>query len=674
VAGIALHRASEHAVRSAFKPGRADDISDPLMTDDLSHLMSAVRALRDSLYSHVEQLEKPDAGHGDGVPPSLALITERFGLSPFETDLLLLAAGVELDPELAALCGRAQGLQEGAPPTFGLALAVLPSSHWSAIGSGAPLRHWRLLELGPGNILTASPLRIDERVLLHLAGAPQLDRRLSDYLDAVPPPAALIESHQRLAGQIATVWTDRGKGATPPVVCVSGGDAGDRRAIIAAACALAGLGLHELRAHTLTALATELEAFSRLCERETVLCDGALLVTAGAEGSEAARDDLVTQFVQCTLAPVAVSGGPWRYAGRREVVAFDVPAPSVREQRAAWGQALGAPLPVDHLVAQFRLGPAAIQEVCAETATITATRSAGGGSKDLTGKDGGDLQTVLWDVCRRRARPRVDGLAERIPLTASWEDFVLPEPQRRALRTIVRHVRHRPRVHHDWGFGESGRGLGVSALFAGVSGTGKTMAAEVLAAELGLDLYRIDLSGVVSRYIGETEKNLGRVFDAAEASGTVLLFDEADALFGKRGEVRDSHDRYANIEVSYLLQRMESHHGLAILTTNMADAIDTAFLRRLRFVVRFPFPDAGQRAEIWRRAFPPSTPTQGLDAERLATLQVAGGSIRNIALGAAFYAAEADAPVGMRHILAAALEECDKHERQLSPAEVQGWT
>ena len=236
------------------------------------------------------------------------------------------------------------------------------------------------------------------------------------------------------------------------------------------------------------------------------------------------------------------------------------------------------------------------------------------------------------------------------------------------------HVRRRTTVYESWGFGaRNSRGLGISALFAGPSGTGKTMAAEVLARELRLDLYRIDLSSVVSKYIGETEKNLRRVFDAAEAGGAILLFDEADALFGKRSEVKDSHDRYANIEVSYLLQRMEAYRGLAILTTNMKGALDTAFLRRIRFIVQFPFPDAASRAEIWRGIFPPETPTKRLDYDKLARLNVAGGNIRNIALNAAFLAADAEEPVRMEHLLRAARGEYAKLEKPLTGAEIGGW-
>ncbi len=200
------------------------------------------------------------------------------------------------------------------------------------------------------------------------------------------------------------------------------------------------------------------------------------------------------------------------------------------------------------------------------------------------------------------------------------------------------------------------------------------MAAEVLAGDLGLDLYRIDLSAVVSKYIGETEKNLRSVFDAAEAGGAVLLFDEADALFGKRSDVKDSHDRYANLEVAYLLQRMESYRGLAILTTNLRSNVDRAFMRRLRFVVQFPFPDEAARSEVWRRVFPPETPLEGHDPDGLARLQVSGGSIRSIALSAAFAAAEAGTPVRPEHVLHAARVEYAKAERRLTDGELAALT
>src|SRR5690606_37959297 len=244
-------------------------------------------------------------------------------------------------------------------------------------------------------------------------------------------------------------------------------------------------------------------------------------------------------------------------------------------------------------------------------------------------------------------------LAQRVtPSAGGGARLVLPDVQLRMLDALVAQVKHKATVQHRWGLARAGsRGAGTSAVFSGPSGTGKTLAAEVLARRLELDLYRIDLSAVVSKYIGETEKNLKRVFDAAEAGGAVLLFDEADALFGKRTEVRDSHDRHANIEVSYLLQRMEAYGGLAILTTNFRKAIDDAFLRRIQFVVEFPFPDEQLRARIWEGIFPPEMPTEDLDLRRLAQLSVPGGNIHSIARNAAYLAADAGTPVTMRLIL-----------------------
>ena len=238
------------------------------------------------------------------------------------------------------------------------------------------------------------------------------------------------------------------------------------------------------------------------------------------------------------------------------------------------------------------------------------------------------------------------------------------------MHQIAGQVRERHKVYEQWGFSQTmNRGFGISALFAGESGTGKTMAAEVIANDLQLNLYRIDLSAVVSKYIGETEKNLRKVFDAAERGGAILFFDEADALFGKRSEVKDSHDRYANIEINYLLQRMEAFSGLAILATNMKTALDSAFMRRLRFVVNFPFPGVKERQQIWEKALPPQTPRRGLDYARLARLNISGGNIHSIALNAAFIAAQNGQTVTMPVVVAAARVEMRKLEKPISDAE-----
>ena len=302
------------------------------------------------------------------------------------------------------------------------------------------------------------------------------------------------------------------------------------------------------------------------------------------------------------------------------------------------------------LASHFQLGPSEIASICAEVAGT------------LEGED-------IWGACRDAASRGLDAMAERIAPRFSWDDIVVPDDIAGDLKAIAAQVRHRATVYGDGGFGRKlVRGRGVSAMFAGPSGVGKTMAAEVIARELDLNLYRIDLSQVISKYIGETEQNLRRVFDAAEAGGAVLFFDEADALFGKRSEVKDSHDRYANIEISYLLQRMETYSGLAILATNLKSHIDTAFLRRLRFVIDLPFPDASQRERIWSHAFPSETRTDSIDFRALGRLEVAGGNIVVIAVNAAFLAANEGVPVSMDHIGRAARAEMRKLDKEFRPS------
>jgi SpoVK/Ycf46/Vps4 family AAA+-type ATPase len=315
---------------------------------------------------------------------------------------------------------------------------------------------------------------------------------------------------------------------------------------------------------------------------------------------------------------------------------------------------------ISSLVDHFNLSSSSIQSAIFQASSIDIQQAS--------------MKETLWGICRQQARPRLDELAHRIAAYGHWDDLVLPEKEHQVLREITAHVKQRARVYETWGFEQKNpRGLGISALFSGASGTGKTTAAEAIAQVLDLDIYRVDLSAIVSKYIGETEKNLRRIFDAAEGGGVILLFDEADSLFGKRSEVKDSHDRNANLEVSYLLQRMETYRGLAILTTNLKSSIDQAFMRRIRFIVQFPFPDAVQRAEIWRRCFPDQTPTEALDFDKLGKLSIAGGNIRNIALNAAFIAADAGEAVQMKHILRSAKSEYVKLERPLTETEVKGW-
>lgn len=596
-------------------------------------------------------------------PPMLTQMADVFGLSAFERDVLVLCAGIEMDSAIGALCAEALDSGWRTHATFGLALAALPDPHWTALSPRGPLRYWRLVDL-QGSSPTTSPLTIDERALHQLAGVPHLDPRLADRIHPVDGAWSVSTPAQEdLVGRVTAIWSSARDRLQHVQLFGDGHEA--REAIAASAAGRLGMPLHRMSAAEIPASPEERRALVRLWERESLLGAGILIVDVP---EERAREPLpgLASFLEETRVPVVLSAAEPVGPAPESCVRLRVPSPNWSDLRHFWHDALGGE-PLGHSVAsvvddaaiQFRLDPGAMR------AAAEHVRAAGTAPEDVA--------VSLWDACRVQARPAIDDLAQHIEPAAKWEDLVLPRAQTHALRDIAVHFRQRATVHERWGWRDkSSRGLGICALFAGSSGTGKTMAAEVLAEDLRLDLYRIDLSAVVSKYIGETEKNLQRIFDAAERGGVILLFDEADALFGKRSEVKDSHDRYANIEIGYLLQRMEVYRGLAILTTNMRSALDPAFLRRLRFVVEFPFPDAAARAEIWRRVFPPRTPTSNLDPDRLARLAVAGGNIRNIALHASFLAAQHDAPVSMEHIQRAARGEYSRLERPLSSGELRG--
>lgn len=614
------------------------------------------------------RLDLQTAANAMPSPSALETLCADFGLTPFERELLLLCAGLELDAGFGPLFAAAHGDPQRSYPTFSLALAALPDPHWSALAPEAALRRWRLIEVNTSAGLVFGPLRVDERVLHHLLGVDYLDDRLAGLVKRAAQMAALTPSQERLAERIAGLWSRPAGDAPLPAVQLCGPESADKHGVAAAACRKLGWSLCIADAQHLPADPRELEALMRLWEREATLSRTALLLDCDElDASDAVHGQAVARFAEGVAGLVILTGRERRALRQRPLVNLDVARPTTREQQTLWQQTLGPAAVslnghVETLVAQFSLNAMGIRSAAAEL----ADQSLADGAADLEGR--------LWDACRVQSRPRLDELAQRIRAQAGWADLVLPAAQLQTLHDVLRQVRQRAKVYEQWGFAaKSSRGLGISALFAGASGTGKTLAAEVLANELRLDLYRIDLSQVVSKYIGETEKNLRRVFDAAEDGGAVLLFDEADALFGKRSEVKDSHDRYANIEVSYLLQRMEAYRGLAILTTNLKDALDTAFLRRIRFIITFPFPDAAQRAEIWRRIFPAATPLDGVDVTRLARLNVAGGNIRNIALNAAFLAADAGEPVRMAHLQRAAQIEYAKLERPLTASEVGDW-
>ncbi|MFY9569922.1 MAG: ATP-binding protein, partial [Blastocatellia bacterium] len=602
-------------------------------------------------------------------PPAMMILSQSFGLSRFERAVLLLCAAMELDTRIAALCAAAQDNAQRPFPTFALAMTLFEDPEWSALSPEGPLRHWRLLEINqPGaQPLTTSALRADERIVNFLKGLNYLDDRLTPLLLPMPSVAdvtgaGLPMTHQRLVDAI--LHSLRQSGATPalPVIQLVGPDAASKHLIAQHVVAALGLRLYRLPLDLLPAHTTDLETLARLAERETALWPLAIYLDARQADGESKADKEappINRFLARTNGVIFVDARDARRELSRATVTIDVAKPTLTEQRSAWIQALGpnSDQLASTLSGQFNLNLTTIREISAGAQLEP--------QEDQSGRLG-----LLWNGCLAATRPGLDGLAERIEPKATWDDIVLPQAEMKLLGQIAAQVRNRGQVYERGGFAATrSRGLSINALFAGESGTGKTMAAEVLANDLRLSLHRIDLSAVVNKYIGETEKNLRRLFDAAEDGGVILFFDEADALFGKRSEVKDSHDRYANIEINYLLQRLESFSGLAIMATNMKGALDTAFLRRLRFILEFRAHDTAERAAIWARIFPRETETEGLDYARLAKLNLNGGSINNVAINAAFLAAQVGTPVTMPLVLEAARTEFLKLKRPLNEAD-----
>jgi hypothetical protein len=623
-------------------------------------LVAALDAVHAALLQHAGRpIEPPrrDPAPIPEAPPAIDSLCAIFDLSPFERWLLLLCAGIELDGRFPEACAAAHGDGRRGHATLGLAFSVFGSPHWSAATRSRPLRAWRLIEIASGDGLISSPLRIDERILHFLTGTDVADERLE------PVMRRQTADHDVAAFLAPTIETvARLLTTAPSRVQLVGRSASDRRAMAIAAFAAAGLMTHVVRGADLPALASERDTMAKLCARETRLTSSGIVIqTESADTTETARN--VAIFAARLDAPCIIESVDAVTFQDLEAARVTIPSATSMERRQLWLHSLGAMAPrvngeLDTIVDHFDLDSQTIRQAASSIRLLP---------DDVRGDE---LKRTAWRICREHARPALSQIAREIVPNADWDSLVLPESQMETLRQITAHVRHRVTVHEHWGFAERyTRGLGITAMFAGMSGTGKTMAAEVLAHTLDLDLFQIDLASVVSKYIGETEKNLKRVFDAAEGTGAVLLFDEADSLFGKRTEVRDSHDRYANLEVSYLLQRMEAYRGLAVLTTNMRHAIDTAFLRRIRFIVEFPLPDLTDRARIWQRVFPKNTPTHALDPAKLARLNVAGGVIRNIAMQAAFFAADEGEPVGMPHILQAARVEYAKLDKPLTSSE-----
>ena len=620
-----------------------------------------------------EEIEKRRRAMQDaGAPASLDVIGHIFGLDEFERDVLLLALAPEFDGTFERLYAYVQDDLSRRHATADLALSLLlgegddPGEARERLGPHGALRRNRLVvldEVSPSAAVPNRPLRVEERVVEFVCGVNRPDARVEHLLEPAPP-ALLADADRTIVAQMSD-WLR----ASPAQLFGRSvnliGPADARQVHLArSVCDAIGIGLARLDAGALLASAIDRRELIALIEREAVLLNLAFYVEPAPAPGEAATT-LVRELDHLRALTFIATQSGWR--GSRETLTLTVSRPGAAERTELWHRALsGAGLAygqdaIAPVVEQFDIG----------ANDIAATVAAAGVRAEMRGSRGAVSAAELWAACRERVVPGLDELAQRVVPCYGWDDIVLPPAAADQLREVADQVAHRATVYRNWGFGAKlSRGQGISALFAGPSGTGKTMAAEVLAGALGLDLYRIDLAGVVSKYIGETEKNLRRIFDAAEAGGAVLFFDEADALFGKRSEVKDSHDRYANIEVNYLLQRMEDYRGLAILATNRTigarSSVPAAAALHHRVPVSGSSPAAGDLAQARSRR---DAAVQGLDFAWLARLEIAGGSIRNIALASAFLAAAEGTAIAMRHVIRAARREFVKMERLVPDAE-----
>ncbi len=603
-------------------------------------------------------------------------LARLFDLTPDAVELLLLLLAPEVDSRFARVYAYLQDDVSRRFLTPGLALQLLPGmSAMTAAGRGlftadSPLLQARLMRVcdeceNRQVPLIERPLKLDDRIVEFLLEHDSLDPALIDLVELSAPrditTRLFVEPalHQQLQ-HVADLWQN---GDTTPVLIWGRPGSGkhDAAHLLAAAVQrpLLTLDAERLARRAIDAIPSLVQT----ALREAYLRQAVLHVRHADALDGGARAAVLGHQRSGTVLTAQVAWPLHDQATAPIIVHFPVPAFSLRQTlwRASLnGQAPpGNPLPAE-LAGRFRLTPGQITR-----AVQAAQHSAWLRAGPAAVPDRADL----FDGCRQQSNPGLAQLARKVISPFGWSDLVLPDVQKTLLRAIESQVRHRHVVFDQWGFERKlGLGGGLNALFTGPSGTGKTMAAGILAHSLGVDMYKIDLSGVVSKYIGETEKNLNRIFEEASSANVVLFFDEADALFGKRSEVRDAHDRYANIEISYLLQKMEEYDGIAILATNFSQNLDEAFTRRMHFVVEFPFPAAADRELIWRGLFPAEAPRAGdIDFAFLASqFELSGGHIKNCVVTAAFLAAADGMPIGMHHLVQAVARELGKLGRPLT--------
>jgi len=609
----------------------------------------------------------------------LLWLAREYDLSTFDLDVILIALATELDLSYEKVFGYLQDDITCKRPTLDLALNLLcPSAdrqirltHFTADG---PLIHHKLLHLGSeqGRTILARELRLDEGIVNLLLGVKTLDSRLADYCELIDSTVSLsdvpIDGDLKRALQVLTTQSN-----TEALRLHFRGPASTAKRQTAEAVA----GQKPLIVVDIEQVPDFDQSF-RLILREARFRSAILYfenvdVLLNEERAVTYRQFLKT-LNQASSTIILSGEKPLGSSLRAYEVEFRVP--DFVQRRNCWEASLSRRSVVldaevlDSLAGSFRLTSSEI-----ETAVTAAIDRAHWRAAEQPVNDPFSAQPTPQDLfacARARSNHNLGRFARKIELKYNRADLVLPADQLSQLGEICSRYKHQQVVYGNWGFGRKlSLGRGLSALFCGHPGTGKTMAAEVIANELLLDLYKIDLSQVVSKYIGETEKSLNSIFQEAQASNAILLFDEADALFGKRTEVKDSHDRYANIEVSYLLQKMEEYDGIAILATNLRKNMDEAFLRRLQCIIDFPFPDEEQRKRIWEVIFPREAPiAEDVNFDLLArTIRLAGGNLKNIGLAAAFYAANDGGVIRQQHLTSATRREFQKLGQSWSESE-----
>lgn len=633
------------------------------------------------------QATPPDwhfSSEAEELSARLVIACKRLSLSPTERDIVLLCAAIEIMPELGWYCakfhsslGRGEHLDHVSP---GMIAAIFGQAGGQALDPTFVLRKWQLVQIGRGRY-SHSLVQIDRSLLHYLMGHCYEDALFSGSLKKITPEPVrpIPTSYQAAITQINDYWRGSLTGLHPIQLCEQ--DLGTQQALSQLICP--ELSLYSLSALAIPIVDSERYDYSLRWKRQAFIGRCALLLDCH-EVSIDDRDRLmaIAQFTAEAETPMILLSQT-RLKLPNSLFTLEIPSLTANEQKSLWyfhltaSEAVNISEAVDlpetdqlsrglsELVAQFNLSASAISTVIRRTQLTEPSISS---TSQAASAPVPDQLRVLWESCRLQSRAQLEGLAKRVEPRVTWDDLVLPEETADSLWQIISQVRQRATVYDAWQMGgRARRGLGITVMFHGVSGTGKTTASELIARELNLDMYRVDLSAITSKYIGETEKNLSKIFTAAEAAGAILQFDEADAIVGKRGEVSDARDRYANMEVSYLLQRMEAYPGLAILTTNLPDALDAAFLRRIRFSVKFVYPAYKERLQIWERVYQNnSVPVIDLDSKRLATIDLTGAMIRNVALGAAFLAADDGSGVTMAHMVRSLKEEYRKQNRNLT--------